>query len=553
MAVTSIYELAVPSPYDTSFVDDEKALSVAATISGAAGGTTYYLSKWFDFQGGIYVLKMASADATMWLASLTKTNGRVVHRSAAADGVVTRSIYLPAGRRRLDIIIGNVASGTSSAFVAFSLFQDGRLVYASSGAGWVFDTSIPVDADVPALGDARLAFPVLPILPNWKESITERIEWRTELFNSESDTEQRRSLRRFPVRTFEASFDRHNLRRSRLINFFIGTGSSRFLMPLWHEQFSLTAALGSTLQFPAGTLAYREFKVNDLVWVNGGDPAVGELLKVQSIDTGTDTITFASAPVGTWGAGDRVFPLRVARRLEPAQIEDLTDRVSRARARFTLDDNETWPTPSWGSPGRFFDFDVDRGSSITLGIDRTTDDVIDNDIGKIEVYDPYERTRLSMRVAMTFRGRNRLFAFRQFIHMARGRAVRFWMPTHSLDLIGTTDFTGSYIDVLDSGLTEYLKRTQQIRAVIGFVMLNGDATIYRNVTLVTKTLQGERVFLESALPSLISRSNVHRVMFIMAARFDQDGFEMNHLVDDSRAVQTSVVVRSTDIGDLPDL
>lgn len=553
MAVTPVYELTIPAPHDASFTDGEKALSVAATIGGATGQTTYYLSKWFDFRGGVYTFKVVSDDATQWAASVSKENGRTIYGGKAAQGVVTTLIYLPPGRHRVDVIIGNVASGASSCFVAFSLLQDNRLVYVSAGSGWVFDTVPIADVDVPALGDYRLALPVMSFLPNWEGGITERIEWNTETLASESDREQRRSLRRYARRTFEAGFMRRDLRRIRLFNFFLGAGSAEFLLPMWHEQFKIPATLGSTVQFPSASLAYREFAAGDLVLVSNGDPTDYEILSVLSVNTGTDVLTLTAAPTGTWPPGSRLFPLRVARALEVSQFDNLTDRVAKVQVRFHLKEHEKWPAPSWGSASPLFTFKVNRGVSLNVGLDRTTDTIIDTEIGRVETYDIYERTRMSMRFGMTLRGRTKVHAFRQFIHMARGRAVRFWMPSLTLDLIGLGDFSGSYIDVRNAGLVEYLKRAQDNRTVIGFLFNNGNATIYRNVTTITETLSGERVFLQSALPSTLDLDTIERVEFIIPARFDQDGFELTHLVDDSVAVQTSVVVRSSDTGDLPSL
>lgn len=553
MAVTPIYELTIPAPHDTSFVDGEKALSVAATLSGAAGQTTYYLSKWFDLRGGAYTFKVVSEDASVWLASVSKNNGRTIYKGKAGDGVVTAIIYLPPGRQRIDVIIGNVASGTSSCYVAFSLVQDASIVYTSAGAGWVFDTVPIEDADVPAIQDYRLTLPVMSILPNWQDGVTESLEWKTEVMASESDREQRRSLRRYPRRSFEAGFMRHDLRLSRLLNFLIGSGSSEMLLPLWHEQFKIPATLTGTLQFPSASLAYREFFAGDLVWVNNGDPLDGEVLQIASADTGTDLVTFTAAPVGTWPAGSRVFPLRVARALEVSQFDHMTDRVARAQIRFHLKEHEKWPAPSWGSASPLFAFKINRGVSLNVILDRTTDVIIDNDIGRVETFDIYERTRLSSRFSMTLRGRTRVHAFRQFIHMARGKTVRFWMPSLTLDLIALGDMSGSHIDVRNAGLVEYLKRAQDTRAMVAFVFRNGDATVYRKVTLITETLSGERVFLQTALSGTIDPANIERLQFVVPARFDQDSFDLVHVVDDSAVVQTSVVVRSSDTGDLPDL
>jgi hypothetical protein len=553
MAVTSIYDLAIPGAYSAAFVNGERALSVAATINGASGRANYYLSKWFDFQGGAYTLRAVAEDASLWAASVTKDNGRTVYTSAPAQDPTESTIYLPPGRHRLDILLSNITTGASACFVAFSLFQDGKLVYASSGTGWVFDTAPITDSAVPTLSDPRLAYPIFSVQPNWKNGVVERIDYVTEIFGSESDTEQRRSLRLYPRRSFEATFERHTIRRARLENFFMGTGKNECLVPLWHEAYTLTGTLGATLDFPEDTLALREFRAGDLVWVNDNNPSLGEVLTIASIDLGLDRITFAAAPAGTWGKGAKVFPLRVARVLDTPQMSNVTDRVGAVQARFSLKDSEKWPDPSWGFCAPIFRFPINRATPLTLSIERPTANVIDNEFGASEVFDIYGVSRSAVNAGLVIRGRANLMAYRQFIAMARGKAMRFWFPSLTLDAAAVGDFGGPYMDIADVGLAEYLKRQQDTRVMFGVVFKTARPTIYRRIeSIVEATSTTERIFFQSDMPA-ISIKDVERLMFILPARFDQDGFEFHHLVNDCAVVRTSVLVRSSNADGLPDI
>lgn len=550
MAVAPIYELTIPAPYDTSFVNGEKALSVSATIAGTSGFGNYYLSKWFDFKGGLYQFRSVVEDGALWSVARTLHNARTIFTSAGA-AVIDATIYIPPGRQRLDILLSNVSTAASRCFAAFTLVQDGKLVYGSDGDGWVFDTAPIDDADVPDLGDVRLSYPLFSVLPNWKDGVLERIEFKTEVFGSEADNEQRRSLRRYPRRSFEASFARHELKRARLENFLIGIGRDRLLVPTWTEGFPLAGTLGGTLTFPDDSLVMREFNAGDLVWVNAGNPNVGEILSIASIDLGTDTITFAAAPSLTWGAGSIVYPLRVARVLESTQMNLRTDRVATMSIRFWFDQPEKWPTAAWGDD-QLFSFAVDRAAGIDVGHDRPTAWVDDNDVGLLDVLDIFAITRSNVRCSLTLFGRARLYAFRQFINMARGRAVRFWMPSNALDLVAKGNFSGTTLDVELCGLSEYISRTQDIRSMLAVVFNNGSATLYRRIEDVEPISGGERLTLDSALPSIL-KANVERLMFVLPARFDQDSFEILHHVNDSAAWQIGVAIRSADADDLPDI
>lgn len=553
MAVTPVYDLAVPAAYAPAFVNNERALSVAASINAAPARTTFYLSKWFDFVGGAYTLRCVADDASLWIASVSKDNGRIIHQTTPGQAVVDSTIFIPPGRHRIDITLTNLSTSASACYVAFSLFQDGQHVYSSSGDGWVFDTAPITDSAVPAIGDVRLSYPLFNVMPNWANPIVERVEFNTEILPSESDDEQRRSLRRFPRRSFEASFARHDLRRARLASFARGIGRDKFLMPLWHESFTIVSNLGLTVQFPTGTLWMREFVAGGLVWVNNGIQNVDELLTVLSVNLVTDVVTFTSAPTLSWPAGSKIMPVRVARMLDAPTMNNLTDRVGQMQMRFTLADSEKWPDPSWGFCAPIFRFKINRAMPIDVAYERPTAFVLDNDIGQVENFDIAAVTRENASYNLMLRGRSNVVGFRQFIHEARGKAVRFWMPSQTQDVIPAGDIAGMYFDVLDTGLSDYVRRKQQSQVMLGFVYKDRNRpVVYQRVDRIEKNGQYDRVFFVKSIGA-IALSDLERVMFVLPARFDQDAFEFQHHVNDSFVVTTSVLIRTSDSVGLPDI
>lgn len=554
MAVGPVYPFTPPAPHAALLVNDEMALSVATPIGSAAGATTYRLARWFDFNGGIYTIKSVSADVASWLASISLNNARVLFNARLGESVVERVVFIPRGRKRLDILLTNVGSGASSCYVAFSIWQFGKLVYASSASGWVFDTAAIVDSAVPALGDRRLTFPLFPLLPNWAGGLTERIEWKSEVLSSESDVEQSRSLRRYPRRSIEASFLRGGVNRSRLDSFFLGVGKKELLLPLWHEQVYLTAALGQTYTFPTGTLALREFRNDDLV-VAYRSPTDYELLTITPPDAGppigppSDTIIFTTVPAGSWGPGDRIIPLRTAVLYDAVRFENQSDSVATAQARFDLIEPLTWPTPSWGPTPSLFGFVPNRSTALSIDFSRKTF-TFDSETGPVDDTDVGDRARVGMRLNLTLFGRESVVALKAFLQSARGRGVRFWIPDFMKDIHLYDDIGGTQIDAVHSGFTEYILGPQAARTIIGIVYKDGSPTVYREVTNVTDEGAFERFHLGTSLPSA-TMASIALVTFMMPVRFDQDGFELHHHVDASAAMQTTLVVRSTDSTGMP--
>lgn len=547
MAAAPVFEFDVPPPYDTLAIYGEKALAVNDPIDEAPARTNFYLSRWAYLEGGEYLFRVVAVESSSWATSITQSNPRVFFYTKRNSGPQVALVHFNRGWQRIDILLSNLNLNPSECWVAFSLWRQDKLVYASNGDDWVFDTVPVPDSALPAPLDRRLSLPVFSFLPNWGTAVIERVTYATEVLPSEADTEQRRSLRIIPRRSFEASFLRQKQQRSRLDAFFSSIGSNQFLLPMWHEQYTLTATLGLTLVFPTDTLALREFRSLSLAIVFDKDPAVFEVLFIAEVNLGTDTIEFSDVPVGTWGAGARIMPLRVARLLEAPTLRNPTDAVGVSSARFQIDDAEpTWFDPAWGEQSHLFEFKLNRAVDIAVGYERPTAFVTQQESGPIDVFDDEQKSRLSIRAGMTLRGRAQLLAFRQFIAMTRGRAIRFWLPTHATDLYCTdTTISGTTIDIKSIGFTDYFKTEQAFRKVIA-IELDDGTSIYRTIESFEEISNSvERLTLDTALPST-SVSAVKRVSFLMPVRFDQDAFEFSHVVDESAVIQTAVIFRTSE-------
>lgn len=554
MPVAPAFELDVPSPNDTFFVNGEKAISASAALGGALGRTSYFFSTWTDLEGGEYVLRVYAHQASTWATSITRNNPRIFLNTPRSADPHIATVSLPRGRQRIDIMVSNVSAGMGSCYFAFSLWRQGRLVYSSEAASWVFDTEPVPDADLVPPSDPRLVTPVFSVQPNWANPVIERLQYATEILDSESDEEQRRSLRSVPRRSFEMSFARHTSVRSRIDTFLGGIGRNKFLLPLWHEQVILSETLTDSLSITDGSLSMREFRAGDAVLVTGRDPAIYEVLLIENVATETGLISFLFAPSGSWGAGDKVFPLREARVSESGAIDNLTDSAGTTSIRFELeDDAQSWFTPSWGNCSPTWGFQFDRGQQISVVHNRPTAFVVNDEYGPVDVYDLDQKTRLNVRGALTLFGREKVFAFRQFIDMARGRAVRFWMPSFTSDVQPVTGTSGTTLDIKSIGITDYMRSEQAYRNMVRLEFNDGNSPANAEVAAVDRVSDTvERITLASPFP-VATADQISRVSFFLPVRFDQDLFELQHMVDNYAAVRTSVVLRTSDLDGMPSI
>lgn len=418
---------------------------------------------------------------------------------------------------------------------------------------WNFITGAPADA--------RRALPVFSLTPNWKSGVLERLAWLTDVMSSEIAVEQRRSIRLYPRRSFEVSFLRAYNQRSRLDNFLAGMGRKVFMVPLWHEQFKLGQPTGdgTTIQFPSGSLKYREFRLNDLLLLSAGDPDVYAILTVITVNLATDRITVrADGNIGSWPVGSRITPMRRARIMDQVSMDNPTDRVGTTTLRFDLSDADSNFVPSWGYCAPLFRYKPDRKEAIRFSYERSTF-VADFDSGVVEVEDPGNRAQISTSMAMKLFGRPQVADFRAFLYMARGRAVRFYVPSFTEDLrLAANVPYGPTFTTQKNGFSEYMSEPQEARRIISFVFKDGRPTIYRNVTGVQPVLDsvppfrqiGERFTVAPNMPP-IRMDEIERLSFVVPSRFDQDTIEIFHATDESAAVSSSLVVRSSVVDGMP--
>lgn len=538
MAIANVYELALPGAVSTIFTDGEKALSPGVAVNAVSNGT-YYLYKRITLPAGVYKLKaMLAPGGSISLAGVT----------LSSTGMLYTQVDIPSGEIVINITLNQTGG---DCYAALLISQIGSIAYKSSGDGWVFDTSPLTTEFIPSAADPRMLLPVFGVLPNWSNGIIERVNYLTDVMSSETAVEQRRAIREFPRRSIEASFMRSDVLRARMDQFFVGVGRSEFMLPLWHEQFRTTLPIiaGETYhQFPVvgDTLDFREFLAGDLVLITSGDPLTQEVCKIASVDAITGHLVWQVAPTLNWPAGARLMPLRRAVMVDKPNMSNMVDRIGSVSVRFDLQDPMTNIVPNWGLCTPMWHFDLDWSSPLVMDYDRATF-MLDNSSGPVTYTDAGRRSEVTTRVNLTMYGRRDLYSLRQFIAAARGKAVRFYAPTFTHDLIPANDMTGAYLDVKSVGFSEVMTTPQWARKVIEIKFNNGAPPIYRFITLVSEaTLSGERVdriYVDAALPS-IAKSTVSTIRFIVPSRFDQDGFEFNHLVDASAVVRLAIVLQS---------
>jgi hypothetical protein len=97
-----------------------------------------------------------------------------------------------------------------------------------------------------------------------------------------------------------------------------------------------------------------------------------------------------------------------------------------------------------------------------------------------------------------------------------------------------------------------MRTLQETRVMLAVAFKDKRPSVYRRIIDITALPNAERIFVEQPLSQTLLR-DIERVMFVQPSRFEQNAFELQHLVDGSHVVRATVVVRSTNADNMPDI
>lgn len=520
----------------------------------------YFLSKWLKLKAGVYRIY-----------SLVETSGEILR-----DGdpiILPTSSFTPPDMAefvvqfdsvyRFDCNYRNSMAGTD-AYIAYALYivlkdEAGNdveeLVEVSRAADFLADlTEIPDSAlgpKPPYSVDVRLGYPVFLPLPNWKDGVTERIEWQTDVMQSETGAEQRRPIRVYPRRSIEASFLRWEENRQVLDATITGVGANPILLPLWHDMTAVEndAPAGSTLV--VGQFRVKDFNVGDVVMLSTGYDWVYEVNVIVALDLDAGHMTLQYGLQRDLQKGMRIFPVRVAQIRESATGQWLTDSVGTTQLRFhCLEPYRLEPSwadmPTYDRTGLhilILPDDWKRGNAVSTERQLYS---FDNESGNVVTVDPGQQSYGTIKKSYQIHGRTNDRMFRQLLFALRGRTKTFHLPQGTTDFILTRDINpadGALI-VRRCGYTQFVGNTQATKRDILIELYDGTRI---PTTIISSRIVGseEWLFLTQSIPAT-PMAQVYRIGYMPVARLDVDGIEIKRLTDSAGVSQVSLTFKIFD-------
>ena len=156
-----------------------------------------------------------------------------------------------------------------------------------------------------------------------------------------------------------------------------------------------------------------------------------------------------------------------------------------ARVRFELSEPDI-RTPAWGKYLQtipVFNFRPHRKTSIRLDYERNAF-TLDNQSSVIRVVDYGGESKIGMRMGFTIFRRDQVAAFRAMLAAARGKAVSFYIPSFTHDIVPRRDIRAvdGYIEAVPTGFFEAMARPHPTRWLIAVQLKGEDEPLYRAIT-----------------------------------------------------------------------
>lgn len=407
-----------------------------------------------------------------------------------------------------------------------------------------FTPSAPVQLDhyvVEAIHRESAAAPtvnlVWSISPNWKDGITERLEFKSWDVRSHSGLGQRAALRWIPRLSVEFDILAHGS-DAPLVDLLISAEqSTTVILPRWQYG----EALNYTL--PAGSLGIV-VDTTDREFVAGGYAVIRlnsrsyELVKVLQVFPASITLDVPTA--SEWPASARLYPAAHARLSASQAVKRVTAGVLTGRMQFELTDV---PAPASWTPVEALDgipvmVRVPDGKNDREVTYTRQQNVIDYGFVEPYVTDAPGRAFIRRNDRHIMFKRAAVREVRGFFAGGQGRRRKFYRPVQELGLTLLADAlaTDTSLTIEAVGYSDFMGGLNG-RLAIG-IKDNAGTWVFAKVLTITAGAGVDIMQLTAPLGVNMPRSNLARFFFLELVTYDSDVLELHWHTD--QVAETSI-------------
>lgn len=367
--------------------------------------------------------------------------------------------------------------------------------------------------------------------PDWRSALAVRRKWKTDIFTSRDNTEQRRAILQVP----RISLDYRTVQRGSSLT------DAKLWLRAWQNKPTIIPHYARHALTTAGSMAgVSTLDVSPMpAWLAEGQHLVlcgpNGLREVGLISTivGT-TITLVDPLANAWPLGSVLRPTffgLFANRLQTNRMTPAAGEISVALDVLPGGENPGAAGTPWATLGsrEVFTLDPDYRSPVSVGALFPVDQV-DVGRGRTSQYRPVSRAEQLVEADFTALGSVTALEVEQFFDRMLGKRNAFYLPTGEPDFTlaasagsGSTTFLSAGTDLADDfGAVDYT--TEEMAVAI---FLTDGTRIYRRITDIAVSGLNSLVTLNAALGTAISTANVARISWMPVTRFASDEMEMS--------------------------
>jgi len=389
------------------------------------------------------------------------------------------------------------------------------------------------DNGTPSVAVMGLRVVLLEVPPNWVQSVTDRLEYRTDIFKARDGHEQRRALRKYPRRTMRMRILAIKSRQ----HYFLRTLAKKFDLTLVipdYVRHVLTAAPVAAADTTVVLDVAPEWALPGALVVLIAPDKTMQSGVLDAMDSGTKTATLHS-PIGKdFPAGSKFalgLPGKLARQ---TPLSPRTGTVLEATLSLAVNPGgiKWWPR-AWASEfdGRKV-LDVNPNWRDTPGIRfQTFREDLDFGQGRIKSNTPVAYPERLFSATWTEIGMAKAKALEDFFVVHRGADKSFWLPSFVQDFMPMEGLTAGqhllrikgqefYSDYVDSPVHKALR----IRLANGTYVLQKITSL---VTVSDPAGDDTHIVVNDPWANDVALADIVTCQWLYLARFAGDVFDMS--------------------------
>ncbi len=381
-------------------------------------------------------------------------------------------------------------------------------------------------------------------LVDWSKPVTETLQWLTDILQSKTGYEQRRSLRLSPRIQFDADLLLYDAERQFFDLVMIGWGAKTFAMPIWPQQQWLKTAHAAGGMIIYCDTTNRNFRANRLAIMRGQTAFDNETVEIESVLA--DRLILKRALQKNWPKSSCLSPAVTAQLNGQPSLIKRTDRMMRTSVSLAVtepvDHTEQMPAVLYRSYPVLQQVPNEK-NDLTHSYERLLAQ-LDNKTGLLLQKDHAQAAFGLFQYDWMTYGRQEQANLRALFYSLRGSQKSLWLPTFSDDLTLKSIIlaNGQTLDIQWCGYSRFAL-SQLGRQDIQITLKNG-TVLYRRITSSTEVDSStERLAVDQTFPVQILPTDIIRISFISLCRLSNDSVVIEHLNDSDGIAKSSATFR----------